>query len=891
MNRVPVEPERPAAGRSPFRGPEATSARLERARSLSARTDGLPSLNRLAELAAQLLGTGSGQVSVIAERQRVMGGSGLAAATVGAESDASDSLCLLPVEADEPVAIPATRDDPRSQHLPPVVAGAAASYLGVPLRSGGHVVGSLCVFDTAERTWSADDVRLLEQLAEPALAELELAALESTYEEDRVVWQLAVDAAGVGAFDWDLVSGELRWDDRLLEVFGTDRASFGGTIEAFNALVHADDRDWVGAALDQAITTCGGYAAEYRVTWPDGTLRWVAARGHAIAGPDGTAVRVVGAAYDTTAVREGEARVARTLEAMPTAFYHLDRDWRFTYANPEARRLLGGISSDPVGHVVWELFPATVGSDFERHYRGAVESGRPRSFEAYYPPPLDGWYEVRCWPTPDGLSVYFIEVSERRVAQEVLARAAGRAELLADVTRTLTDTLEADEAVERLAQILVPRLGDWCVVTQVDGRLTHDPLVDRTWRRRLHDIGWWHVDPARRSLVEQYAQVRIPALTNGSMVARALVGKEPVVVQEGATEHIVSVLEPGPATAACEELAPAAAVVVPLPGRGRTAGLLTVFRGPEREAFSPEDLVMLSEVADRAGLALDNATLYAGQRDIAEGLQRSLLTAPPHVEHLDVVVRYEPAAEAAQVGGDWYDAFQQPAADALTLVIGDVIGHDARAAAAMGQVRTLLRGIAVTTDGGPAEVLHRVDAALATLRVDTMATAMMARLEQSPAQRDAGTATLRWSSAGHPPPVVVVDGVAQPLWRGDPNPMLGLLTEPSVASSRSESSVELPPGSLLLLYTDGLVERRGEVLDVGLERLCAALTGLLAEDPTTEDLCDRLMARMLPGWTEDDIALVAVRLRGSGATRASTTPRLPRWADGQRDAPLPHRRP
>jgi serine phosphatase RsbU (regulator of sigma subunit) len=103
--------------------------------------------------------------------------------------------------------------------------------------------------------------------------------------------------------------------------------------------------------------------------------------------------------------------------------------------------------------------------------------------------------------------------------------------------------------------------------------------------------------------------------------------------------------------------------------------------------------------------------------------------------------------------------------------------------------------------------------------------------------------------------------------------------------------VELPPGSLLLLYTDGLVERRGEVLDVGLERLCAALTGLLAEDPTTEDLCDRLMARMLPGWTEDDIALVAVRLRGSGATRASTTPRLPRWADGQRDAPLPHRRP
>lgn len=866
MNRVPVEPEQPglsaATPRSPFRGPVTSPARVERARSLSARTDGLPSLNRLAELAAQLLGVESGQVSVIAEQQRVMGGSGLAAATVGVASDPSDSLCLLPVEDGGPVAIGDTRADDRARGLSAVRSGAAASYLGVPLRSDGHVVGSLCVFDTAERTWSPDDVRLLEQLAEPALAELELAALESTYEEDRVVWQLAVDAAGVGAFDWELATGELRWDERLLEVFGTDRDSFGGTIEAFDALVHPDDRDRVGAALDDAIATCGAYAAEYRVTRPDGTLRWVAARGHAIAGPDGTAVRVIGAAYDTTSVREGEARVARTLEAMPTAFYHLDREWRFTYANPEARRLLGGISSDPVGHVVWELFPATVGSDFEHYYRGAVESGRPRSFEAYYPPPLDGWFEIRCWPTPDGLSVYFIEVTERRVAQDVLARATGRAELLADVTRTLTDTLEADEAVERLAQILVPRLGDWCVVTQVDGRLVDEPLVDRTWRRRLHDVGWWHVDPAKRPLVEQYAQVRIPALTNASMIARALAGREPVVVQEDATAHITSVLEEGPATEACRTLAPAAAVVVPLPGRGRTAGLLTVFRGPDREAFSPEDLVMLSEVADRAGLALDNATLYASQRDIAEGLQRSLLTEPPRLDHLDVVVRYEPAAEAAQVGGDWYDAFQQPAANAVTLVIGDVIGHDAKAAAAMGQVRTLLRGIAVTTEAGPAEVLHRVDTALATLRVDTMATALMARLEQTPAQRASGSATLRWSSAGHPPPVVVVDGEPRALWCGDPHPMLGLLTEATVASARGESSVELPPGSLLLLYTDGLVERRGEVLDTGLDRLCEALTELLAEDPDTEELCDRLMARMLPGWTEDDIALVAVRLLG-----------------------------
>src|SRR3712207_594986 len=105
---------------------------------------------------------------------------------------------------------------------------------------------------------------------------------------------------------------------------------------------------------------------------------------------------------------------------------------------------------------------------------------------------------------------------------------------------------------------------------------------------------------------------------------------------------------------------------------------------------------MVGQVAARAGLVLDNARLYRQQRDLAEGLQRSLLTAPPEPDHSQVVVRYVPAAEAAQVGGDWYDAFLQPDG-ATVVVIGDVVGHDTRAAAAMSQVRTLLRGIAVAT--------------------------------------------------------------------------------------------------------------------------------------------------------------------------------------------------
>ena len=229
-------------------------------------------------------------------------------------------------------------------------------------------------------------------------------------ESDRLALRFAIDAAGVGAFVWDLVTGRLRWDERLLELFGLDETTFGGTIEAFNECVHPDDLPRVSAALERAITTCGDYDAEYRVVLPGGGVRWIAARGRAFAETEGgPAVRLVGAAYDTTQVREGEARVGRVLESMSSAFYQLDSEWRFTYVNSEAERLLGAGRTHLVGRSVWEEFPAAVGSEFEVNYRAAVATGRPVSFEAYYPPPLDGWYEVRAWPSPEGLAVYFVD--------------------------------------------------------------------------------------------------------------------------------------------------------------------------------------------------------------------------------------------------------------------------------------------------------------------------------------------------------------------------------------------------------------------------------------------------------------------------------------------------
>lgn len=691
-------------------------------------------------------------------------------------------------------------------------------------------------------------------------------------EIDRLAWRLAVDAAGVGAFEWDLVTGELRWDDRLLELFGLDERSFDSTIEAFNERVHPEDLDRVSEALRKAVETCGEYAAEYRVITPAGAVRWVSARGRALADrPGGPAVQLLGAAYDTTAVQEGEARVARVLESMPTAFFQLDRAWRFVYVNSEAERLLGMTRTDMVGGSIWELFPASLDSDFETYYRQAIDSGVPVAFDAYYPPPLAAWYEVRAWPSPDGLSVYFIDVTARHAAQEELDRAARRGELLAGVTEALSGTLDATEGVSRLASLLVPALADWCLVTLVE-----DVGVD--WRQRLRDVGWEHADPISRDTLRRYAELRLPAMTDDSYLVRALTSADPIVIAADATEEVASVLVPGEARNLLRDLAPASAVVVPLRGPDRTVGVLSAFRGRHRAAFSAEEQALLNDIASRAGLALDNARLYAEQRHVAEALQRSLLTEPPQTEHLQIGVRYQPAAEAAQVGGDWYDAFvlAGPATDTV-VVVGDVVGHDVAAAGAMGQVRGLLRGIAAHSGATPAEVVRGVDAVMDTLRVETTATVVVASL----ACPDDEGVRLRWSNAGHPPPLLVSPGGEVTVLQGPDGNDLLLGFDPDTV--RHEHGARLPVGGTLLLYTDGLVERRTQVIDDGIAALARHLAELASAGTPLEELCDQLLDRMLPDRLEDDVALLAVRLLEPGYRTSANG-----YARGRRDADRMH---
>ncbi|MGY2083408.1 SpoIIE family protein phosphatase [Blastococcus sp. SYSU DS0539] len=812
--------------------------RVDAAQRLLPLADG-PGLDRLAALAAHLLGTSGSQVSLLADVQLIAAGTD--GVDVGSTGPLEESLCTITaaLPIGEALVVPDARTDERVDGLPPVRSGTVGSYLGVALTdAGGSPVGALCVFDPEPRPWADSEVAVLRQLAASVMTELELSSLLRQYENDRLRWELATEAGGVGTWEWDLTTGVLTWDEQLIAMFGYDVEGFDRTIDAFNERLHPDDRQWVGEALQQAIEVCGEYDATYRVVRPDGETRWVHARGRAVAGRHGRAARALGAAYDITGAREAATLVTRTLDAMPAGFYSLDREWRFTHVNAEAERLLRTTREELLGRELWEAFPDAVDSVFDTRYREAVRTGRPISFDAYYPPPLDGWYELRAWPSPDGLSVYFLEVTERRRMEEQAERAAQRLALLASVSADLAGALDQQGAMSHLPELVVPALADFCIVTVVDPE------------GRPHDVGSWHRDPEQRPLLERYSQVRMDSMPADSPAADSLrTGRQ----NRSSGKDVLALLPPGEAKDLLTRLAPREAVILPMRGRNRTLGLLTIYYG-EDTPLRAENVATAQEAADRAGLALDNGRLYTAQQQLAEGLQRSLLTEPPEPDHAEIAVRYLPAAEAARVGGDWYDAFLQPGG-ATMLVIGDVVGHDTEAAAAMGQLRGLLRGVATYSDAGPKEVLRGLDASMTTLQIPTLATAAVARFEQTPDEVDLGVTRMRWANAGHLPPLMITPaGKVAELgeWSGD------LLLGVDPAAQRRETVVTLDRGSTVLLYTDGLVERRDSDLDAGILRLREALAELA--DLPLEPLLDELLERLVHGRPEDDVALVAVRL-------------------------------
>ncbi|GGM07212.1 hypothetical protein GCM10010129_58890 [Streptomyces fumigatiscleroticus] len=419
-----------------------------------------------------------------------------------------------------------------------------------------------------------------------------------------------------------------------------------------------------------------------------------------------------------------------------------------------------------------------------------------------------------------------------REARTEAEKARRRLTFLADASAVLTASLNHEEIVRRLPDLLVPGYA-----RDVD-----------VWL--FEDSGDGRAEPAARPA----AAVRA-ARTGRPQYAADHPGRLP-----GVDDQPPSALDPGRPL-----------LCVPLPTRRAPLGVLTL--SPPGERWDPDDAVMLIELTRRASIAIDNAQRFEHNRDIAETLQRALLTELPDTPGLGLAARYLPATHGLNIGGDWYDAFRQPDGGLIT-VVGDVTGHGLRAAVMMSQLRTALRAYAV--DGGsPGRLLTRLHEFLHHLQPDLYATAVIARFHPD-------DPTLTWAAAGHPPPVLRLPDGRVEILDAKPGAMLGIPLKQEIA----DHTVRPAPGSTLALYTDGLVERRARGIDPGIARLAEAL-GRLSPAELDTDLygaADRILRPLLSdSERDDDVCLLLCHLRGRGRpparVAAGATP-LPRPAGG-----------
>ena len=462
--------------------------------------------------------------------------------------------------------------------------------------------------------------------------------------------------------------------------------------------------------------------------------------------------------------------------------------------------------------------------------RGAVESGEDyqREFRAVWPDGTCRWLASRAHALSDaggettaivGLIADVTERRRRLAAAEYLARAGG----------VLAESLAVEPTLERIAALAVPDLADWCAVNLLgeDGR--------------LQQVAVAHQDPARVALARDYNQRFPPDPDSPTGV--------PNVIRTGRSELYPEVtpemLDPLPAEqrAIIDEIGLRSVLIVPMPARGRVLGAISFVMSESPRSFDTADVQLAEELGRRAGLAIDNVRLYEQAQGTAETLQRSLLPDRlPDITNVETAARYLPGMAGAEVGGDWYDVFPLPSG-ATAIVVGDVMGRGIRAAALMGQLRTAVRTYAIVAES-PGHTLSLTAEYVAARGDVDFATVLLLTL-------DPGARHVQASSAGHLMPVVVPPQGAASLAQIQQGPPLGIL-----GHDYPTTDFEIEPGGSLLLYTDGLVERRRVPLDDALANLIAA-TGGAPREPG--GLVDHVLRSLLEGDTQDDVAVLAVR--------------------------------
>ncbi|WP_255949973.1 SpoIIE family protein phosphatase [Streptomyces odontomachi] len=547
--------------------------------------------------------------------------------------------------------------------------------------------------------------------------------------------------------------------------------------------------------------------------------------------------------------------VARALEEFGTCAFLTDERNCIVSANARCERLLGRSASDMIGQDAHDLLHRTRQGDpvprAQCRLRENTLAGRTTQGSDLWVERGDGTLLRVMWlVTPCG-------VRERPSAVLVLIHSADeldrspelpsgsdrlsdleRLALLAETTTLLTSTRDIDVALRHLIGLVVPRLADWAVIDLI------------TERDEVQRFAVAHAEDGTVVFRKDLQGPMPPVPQESPMpLSRALRGVASTVAgpetYQGPPDSGIAVEQ----RRLFEATGMHSAIIAPLSTLHEVLGAVTLGRADQPEQITAADIALLEDIARRAGLALENARLYQRQRKIAETMQRHLLPQLPRLPGSEMTVRYLPAPDASQVGGDWYDAFVLPDG-ATALAVGDVVGHDLDAAAGMAQLRSMLRAYALSQRRPPSKIVEWLDQAALHVAEVSLATLIFARM----ARNDAGRYELTWTNAGHPPPLLVTgEGVASYLTGGN-EVLLGVTPD----QPRPDAVAELPPGATLLLYTDGLIESVSHTIDEGLEHLRRHAASLVHRP--LESFTDELLARTRPSDNDDDVALLAVRV-------------------------------
>jgi GAF domain-containing protein len=420
---------------------------------------------------------------------------------------------------------------------------------------------------------------------------------------------------------------------------------------------------------------------------------------------------------------------------------------------------------------------------------------------------------------------------------QALAEAADQATkltFLAQATDELASSLDYERTLRNVAKLAVPWFADWCVIALgVDGE--------------LRTIAVEHVDPDKVALALEFER-RYPPDPSAPQGSHQVFRTGRAELTPEITEEMIDAAVPDPEQRRLiRELNIYSLMSVPLKVGDRVLGVVTWVAGEQGRRFGPRDLAFGEDLARRAAVAIDNSQLHTELREMAVRLQRAVLPAAlPRVDGWEMAAHYSPAGHL-DVGGDFYDVIKLDERR-IALFVGDVMGRGVHAAAAMAQMRSAVRAF-VAVDPSPVSVLSRLDRLFKQYDIDQLVT--MAYAVADP-DRD----EIVIANAGHLAPVVLrADGSQNALDVSD-----GLLLGAG-GTERTQFTFPFGPGDLLLAFTDGLVERRDEDIDVGLLRLEAAC-GRLRSGALREHLVG-LMDEVRDPLRDDDVALLAVRRAAS----------------------------